>query len=100
VQINVDFSCLAKRQIQAQYLLALSFSHVFLRLAFIGWKGRITVVSPQVRFAPSRFAPTQSRFAPSQSRFAPTQSHFAPTQSRFVPTQSRFAPTQSRFAPT
>ena len=33
---------------------------------------RKQVVSPQVRFAPSRFAPTQSRFAPTQSRFAPS----------------------------
>ena len=28
---------------------------------------RKQVVSPQVRFAPSRFAPSQSRFAPSQA---------------------------------
>ena len=49
---------------------------------------RITVVSPQVRFAPSRFAPTRSRFAPPRSRFAPTRSRFAPTQSRFAPTKS------------
>ena len=55
----------------------------------------ITVVSPQVRFAPSRFAPTKSRFALTQSRFALTQSRFAPTQSRFAPTKGRFAPTKN-----
>ena len=43
----------------------------------------ITVVSPQVRFAPSRFAPTQSRFAPTQSRFAPTEKSFRPNLKLF-----------------
>jgi len=38
---------------------------------------RKQVVSPQVRFGPSRFALTQSRFVPTLSQYAPTQSRFA-----------------------
>ena len=42
----------------------------------------------QVRFAPSRFAPTQSLFAPTELRVVSPQ-----LKSRFAPTQSRFAQT-------
>jgi len=57
-----------------------SYANRFLYF-FIGTKGESALMN-YGRFAPSRFAPTQSRFAPTQSRFAPTQSRFATTKTQ------------------
>ena len=62
----------------------------------ITYSERKQVVSPQVRFAPGRFAPTQSRFAPT-GPFRPRS--FRPNSESFRPSSKLFRPNLKLFRP-